>query len=404
MNNFYDTSALIELRDNIEGKFYISSLTFKELRKIKNSSRNYSDKTVAEKLLNFLTANRHRYEIIPHKTSHEEILETKGFEITDDLKVVSDALSIYDKCVFVTYKPDIYKFASSFSSLNCKFLEAEKDNYKGFIEVAANDERLAILYEEPKNNIFNLLIGQYLIVKDAEKTKDIKCWTGEYYRPIERITFSSDALGDVKPYQNDPYQRCAFDALVNNKLIQLRGGAGVGKSSTSLAYLFHLLESERISKIIMISNPLATNNAAKLGFYSGGRVEKLLDCQVGNFLKSQLGGIEFIQDLIDKDKLLLLPASDIRGFNTSGMNAAIYVTEAQNLDRELIKLILQRVGEDCICVIEGDNNTQLDDVHFEGINNGMRRMSEVFRGQPYYGEIELQNCYRSQTAKRAELI
>jgi predicted ribonuclease YlaK len=50
-----------------------------------------------------------------------------------------------------------------------------------------------------------------------------------------------------------------------------------------------------------------------------------------------------------------LPLSDIRGYDTTGMKAGIYITEAQNLDRSLMKLALQRVGEDCICIIDGDN-------------------------------------------------
>jgi len=32
--------------------------------------------------------------------------------------------------------------------------------------------------------------------------------------------------------------------------------------------------------------------------------------------------------------------SDIRGFDTSGMKAGVYITEAQNLDINLIKLAL----------------------------------------------------------------
>ena len=32
----------------------------------------------------------------------------------------------------------------------------------------------------------------------------------------------------------------------------------------------------------------------------------------------------------------------------------------------------------------------------------MRRMSEVFRGQPCYGEVELQKIYRSAIAEIAE--
>jgi len=67
--------------------------------------------------------------------------------------------------------------------------------------------------------------------------------------------------------------------------------------------------------------------------------------------------------------------SDVRGYDTSGMNAGIYITEAQNLDVELLKLALQRVGEDSIIILDGDTKSQVDLVDYEGFNNGMRRAS-----------------------------
>jgi predicted ribonuclease YlaK len=86
------------------------------------------------------------------------------------------------------------------------------------------------------------------------------------------------------------------------------------------------------------------------------------------------------------------------------MNAGIYISEAQNLDRSLIKLLLQRVGEDCVCIIDGDERAQVDLPQFQGMNNGMRRASKVFRGHDIYGEVTLKNIYRSAVAKIAEEI
>ena len=106
--------------------------------------------------------------------------------------------------------------------------------------------------------------------------------------------------------------------------------------------------------------------------------------------------------MIANENLLLLPFSDIRGFDTTGMRAGIYISEAQNLDVSLMKLALQRIGEDCICIIDGDSKTQVDDINFSGNNNGMKRASTIFRGQDIYGEIELQRIYRSKIAHIAE--
>ena len=107
---------------------------------------------------------------------------------------------------------------------------------------------------------------------------------------------------------------------------------------------------------------------------------------------------------MQEEKLVLLPLSDIRGYDTSGMRAGIYISEAQNLDIDLMKLTLQRIGEDGICIIDGDCKTQVDDITFAGSNNGMKRVSQVYRGEDIYGEITLKNIHRSRIAQIAEKL
>lgn len=109
-----------------------------------------------------------------------------------------------------------------------------------------------------------------------------------------------------------------------------------------------------------------------------------------------------VDALIQEEKLLLLPLADARGFDTSDMRAGIYITEAQNLDIELMKLTLQRIGEDSICIIDGDDRAQVDDIYFAGSNNGMRRVSQVFRGADLYGEVTLKTIHRSKIAALAD--
>lgn len=96
--------------------------------------------------------------------------------------------------------------------------------------------------------------------------------------------------------------------------------------------------------------------------------------------------------------------SDIRGYDTSGMRAGIYISEAQNLDISLMKLALQRIGEDNVCIIDGDRKAQVDDASFAGNNNGMRRVSQIFRGEDIYGEVTLKKIHRSRIAQIAERL
>ena len=194
------------------------------------------------------------------------------------------------------------------------------------------------------------------------------------------------------------------DSLANNTITMVKGPAGSGKTYLSLGYLMYLLESHKIDKIIVFCNTVATKDSAKLGYYPGSRDEKLLDSQIGNLLASKFGGKIEVERLIQEEKLILLPLSDIRGYDTSGMRAGVYISEAQNMSVSLMKLALQRIGEDSVCIIDGDEKTQVDSVEFAGNNNGMRRASKIFRGNDVYGEVTLKNIHRSRIAELAELM
>ena len=184
-------------------------------------------------------------------------------------------------------------------------------------------------------------------------------------------------------------------------MVVLRGPAGSGKSYLAFAYMMNQLETGKKEKIIIFCNTVAARGAAKLGFYPGTRTEKLLDSQIGNFLKAKLGE-DIVNDMILHEQLILLPLADIRGYDTSGSNSIIYITEAQNMDSDLMKLALQRVGDDCQVILDGDDNAQVDLDMYAGSNNGLRRVSKVFRGKDLYSEVTLKNIYRSKIAKIAE--
>ena len=263
---------------------------------------------------------------------------------------------------------------------------------------------MADFYSNPSKYGEQLKINEYVNIyeKDSKNRIDTLVWTGDHFRPLKYKSFISQQLGEIKPFKGDIYQAMVSDSLLNNRITMIKGAAGTGKTHLALGYLFHLLERGRIDKIIIFCNTVATKNSAKLGFYPGTRDEKLLDSQIGNLLASKLGGKIAVEQMINEEKILLLPMSDIRGYDTSGMNAGIYISEAQNLDVPLLKLALQRAGDDAIFILDGDTKSQVDMVDYEGANNGMRRASKVFRGHDIYGEVELKQIHRSQIAQIAE--
>ena len=414
---FYDTSSLLlkanTLFENNE-LFAISSVTLQELEDIKSNRNKTPDiKAAARYLLTKLDANLGKYEIVIYRESFGERIGQKDLALTNDTKILACAIWLnnrqpyMDDVVFVTNDFALKQFANLFFGTDSieSVREDIDDEYTGFIQVTLDETQLAEFYSDLSNNQFNLLRNQYLLIYNQENTLiDKMKWNGEKYTPISYGNFDSHHFGRVKPYKNDPYQALVSDSFLNNKLTLVKGPAGTGKSYISMAYLFNQLDTHRIDKIIIFCNTIATKGAARLGFYPGTRDEKLLDSQIGNFLSSKLGDRSEVEHLMEQGKLVLLPFSDLRGFDTTGMRAGIYITEAQNLDISLMKLAIQRIGEDCICIIDGDAKAQVDLVDFEGMNNGMRRLSKVFRGKPFFGEVELQSIHRSELAACAELM
>lgn len=413
---FYDTCSLLLKANNLfesdEEQIVISSITLNELENIKTATNKDADvKYAARRLLHLLDEHPDDYIIHIFTMDMLKPIEEKALAITDDMRILATAIdflnNVNNELIFITNDLALKHIAKSF--FNTLKLDSVKedydDDYQGYKEINMTDEELVNFYSSPNYNYYNLKINEYIIINTStKKAVDTLCWTGNGYRRLIYNSFNSKLFGEVKPFKGDIYQTLFVDSLVNNQITMVKGPAGSGKTFLSMAYLINQLERGKIDKIIVFCNTVATKNSAKLGYYPGTRDEKLLDSQIGNLLISKLGSRMLVEQMIEEEKLALLPLSDIRGYDTSGMKAGIYISEAQNMDIDLMKLTLQRIGEDSICIIDGDCKAQVDSIDFAGANNGMRRASKVFRGEDIYGEVTLQNIHRSRIAEIAEQL
>lgn len=411
---FYDTSSLLVMGSELfNSRFAISSITLEELELIKVSANKDSDiKYAARQLLNQLYHNIDKYDVINYQPEMLEPLQKVGLYLdNNDMRILACA-TYYD----IKYHPDEVVFVTNDMSLfilsNLIFgndsIEMvgydQEPEYTGYMEKILSDDELSYFYSNQNINIYNLNIGQYLIICDKNhKPIDTVVWTGISHRHLKYGVFSSRLFGDIKPMRGDIYQACAVDSLLQNQVTMLKGAPGSGKTTLALGYLFSKLEKGQINKIVIFCNTVATRNSARLGFYPGTRDEKLLDSQIGNLLISKLGSRMEVEALIDNEQLILLPLSDIRGYETPD-NSGVYISEAQNLDIDMMQLALTRIGENSICIIDGDDKTQVDSPAYAGIHNGMKRVSKVFRNTDIYGEIELRYVHRSKVADLARKL
>lgn len=261
-------------------------------------------------------------------------------------------------------------------------------------------------------NIFTILAlledvrtNEYIIVQEFGQVNNIykKLPNNGGYETIKSsVCIDSTVFGKIRAKNLDPYQICAIDALKTNQINVITGPAGSGKTYLTLAAQWGMLEEGKIDGITIFVNPVKTKNSKEVGFYKGDKNDKLLQEGIGSILASKLGGgnMDNIMNYILDGTILILPVSDIRGYEV-GENRSLYITEAQNLDVELMKLALQR-AEKCRVFVEGDPSTQLDGWMYEGSNNGMKRAIEVFSGEEIFGTVSLETIYRSEIARIAD--
>lgn len=416
---FLDTNILISNLETLQSEYdaedlYISNITLNELEYIKTSRiKDDFTKYCARKALHFLNDNENKIHIIPYEKHFLDDIQKFNLPDTNDSKILATAYAFTHNAGLKFPAKESKVFITN--DLACKLLGKEigivtisltpKQNwYSGYLTVQPTVEEYSQFYSEELSNPtnkYNLYENEYILLQDEAGTVvDSYKYSEGVYKPVPHLKFESKMFGKIIPHKNDVYQRMAMDSLTSNQVTLLGGPAGSGKTMLALSYLFSELEHGRIDRIIIFCNPTGARNAARLGFYKGTVREKVLSTQVGHVLRSKLGDLEAVEELLDDGVLQIIPVVDARGYEVPP-HSGVYVLEAQNLTSDLLRLILQRIGEESKVIIDGDRLEQLDeDVYM--LDNGMSKLSEVFRGEKLYGQVDLVNIYRSEIAQIAE--
>lgn len=389
----YDTNALLVLSEIPEEGIVTTDVSLRELENIK-VKKFYDDelKYKARRAVNLLYNNPEKVEVIPaigddrYNSPDERIIltcvEQNAMLITNDKSMSLLADKVYD----VPYI----------------MLKEEENKYTGYAVYWIED---GIDMEKIKEE---LLINQYAIICEQLDDEEeatvrqllVKRPNGELeILDGEKMSFDTFQLGDIRPL--DPTQVLAFDSVMNNQITILKGSAGTGKTLIALAYALKGLEKGLFNRIVFFTNALETRDTKDIGALPGSKDDKLMDTSVGNMLGSKFGSKDVVYNMIDDGTLEIYPMNFIRGMSIPE-GTILILDEGQNTSISLMKLCLQRVEEDCKVIITGDTEAQVDRTSFNGVRNGMRRVSEVLRGWGNYGEIQLDVIHRSALAERVE--
>ena len=261
------------------------------------------------------------------------------------------------------------------------------------------DTTLSAFYSDPATNWFDCLENQYLVIadKDGKPVGEYK-WDGHKYVRLRFKNIDNIFSGRIAP--RNVQQRMAFDMLQDDKTTVkvLTGCFGSGKTMLMVVHALDLISKEKFDKLVWVRNNIEVKDTTPLGALPGSAYEKLLP-YVGP-LADHVGDIEGIEQLIERGQLEVQHLGYIRGRDIK--NSIIISTEAENLTKQHVQLLIGRVGEGSNLWIEGDYS-QVDKKVFEE-NSGMKRAVDKLQGNELFGYVNLPQTERSATARLADKL
>lgn len=406
---FLDTNALLNLGENaFKEKFIIAQKTLEEIENIKVSgSKDGEIKYKARQISRLLDKHDGDYDVVLYSPKIKEIIESYFLSETPDNIILASAYY---------YNSNVSEVLVCSDDLNCKFISRNifglptkgiadinlvknLDEYLGYKELTLSDEEMSYFYCHTNEKIYDCILNEYLIIKKSDgEVVDYRKWDGNEYRSVSYKQVNSTFMGKIKP--RNPQQVLAFDMLQNkDQTIKIISGKfGTGKDLIMIANALKLIEEGKYDKLIYIRNAVDVKDASAIGFLPGSKEEKLRPYAMP--LADHLGGetgleIQMMTGTIEIEHLGYIRGRDIK-------NTIIYVSEAENLTKEHVQLLIGRVGEGSALWMNGDFK-QTDSALFRS-NNGLLSTVQKLAGHEKFGYVQLQKTERSETAAMADLL
>lgn len=271
--------------------------------------------------------------------------------------------------------------------------------YKGYIEVSQNEDKYLDLYNNINCNAYDCLTNQYVLVKDENgDLVDRLRWDGTEYSHLSYKKINNNYMGKIKPL--NPQQELAFD-LLQNKDITIKiitGRFGSGKTYLMIANALQLIDDGKFDKIIWVRNNQEVKDTKAIGALPGEALSKLLPFAMP--IADHVGGIDGLEFLIKQDRINIEHLGWIRG--RSFERAIVICSEAENLTKQHVQLLIGRIGKGSTLWLDGDFK-QVDSKIFEE-NNGLNIAINKLKGHRLFGYVNLEKSERSETAALADLL
>lgn len=406
---FLDTNALLSLGENaFKEKFIIAQKTLEEIENIKvSNSKDGEVKYKARQISRLLDKHDGEYDVVLYSPKIKEIIESYFLSETPDNIILASAYY---------YNSNVSEVLVCSDDLNCKFISRNifrlptkgvsdinlvknLDEYLGYKELTLSDEEMSYFYCHTNENIYDCILNEYLIIKKSDgEVVDYRKWDGSEYRAISYKQINSAFMGKIKPL--NPQQVLAFDMLQNkDQTIKVVSGKfGTGKDMIMIANALKLIEEGKFDKLIYIRNAVDVKDSSAIGFLPGSKDEKLRPYAMP--LADHLGGETGLDMQIMAGNIEIEHLGYIRGRDLK--NAIVYCSEAENLTKEHVQLLIGRIGSGSSLWLNGDFK-QTDSAVYR-MNNGLLSAVQKLAGLEKFGYVQLLKTERSETAAMADLL
>lgn len=271
--------------------------------------------------------------------------------------------------------------------------------YTGYQELVLTDDQLCQLYNEGRVDDYSFLENEYLIVRNEgnEVIDKMVCHDGKLEK-VKYTTFKNYYTGALKP--RNEHQEVAFEMLKNPDItIKLITGTwGTGKTLALVVAALDAVQRGEFDKIVWVRNNVQVKDTDQLGALPGEAYDKLLP-YLGPFM-DHVGGEDGVKLLIEHGQLEVIPLGFLRG--RSIRKSIIMCSEAENLTKEHLQLLLGRVDEGSALWLDGDVR-QRDRAAFEK-SKGLETMIDRLKGEGLFGYVHLVKSERSATARLADKL
>ena len=277
---------------------------------------------------------------------------------------------------------------------------ANNGKYLGYKTITTDEDLIwEAIYSESTKNIFDCLENEYVyIVSPSTENYDILKWADGKYKKLSYKTINNNFVDKIKP--RNIQQQMAFDLLQSKTetIKVITGRFGSGKTFLMVANALQAIHDNKFEKIVWVRNNVGVKDTKDIGALPGNTIDKIFPYVMP--LADHVGGVDGIEMLMRQGKLEVQHLGFIRGRDIK--NSIILCSEAENLTKQHVQLLIGRVGEGSSLWLDGDFK-QVDSKIFEE-NSGLNIAIDKLKGNKLFGFVHLEKSERSETAALADLL